>query len=354
MDNFNITLPSEGAFSATVSNRWGDPETALDASRMELLYGATLVNNGQYYEPSLPFEGLARLRRVNPHHSPLPEFVASWVVRYLKPHPLIKRAELKKMLIDLETMANGFLLRLTNAAGKTTELLYQPTINTRRAADPTRYGFLTPNSREFVLFYGLDVVHVMQHDSLQQVYGVPYWIGAMQSVLLGEDVRVFPRLFFKNGGSTGDMIVTSGLFPTEQEGVSKVVGNIKGAGRFLRMLFQFSRGKIDEMIKVIPYSTGAEKIDYSKLATLSSDDVLDAWGIRAELVGMTPDTPGGSGDMDKLKQMFHESAIIPRQQALQDALAPYLPDSQPLVFYTFEEMQVAQTDLLNKSLGLNK
>lgn len=326
----------DGSFSSAIVNRYGDPESALEASRLELIYSSELAHNGLYYEPSVPFEGLARLRRVNPHHSPLPEVVASWVVRYLKPHPLISRADLKKMLIDYETTGNGFLQRWRNGAGQTTRLLYQPTINTRRAADPSRYGFITPRSREFVLF-GVDVVHLMQHETIQQMYGVPYWVGAMQSILLGEDVRIFPRLFFKNGGSTGDMVITSGLFASEQESLETTLGGIKGAGRFLRMVFQFSRGKIDEMIKVIPYSTGSDKIDFSKLASLSSDDVLDAWGIRAELVGMTPDTPGGGGDLDKIKQLFHEAGIIPRQQALQDALEEAL-QGKPLEFYSYAEL----------------
>ena len=340
----NITPPTEpavdAAFSSTIANRWGDPESALEASRLELIHGSTLAHNGLYYEPALPFEGLARLRRINPHHSPLPEFVASWVVRYLKPHPNIKRAELKKMLIDHETTANGFLRIVRIKAGNPYQLVYQPTINTRLAADAVTYGYLKPLSFEFVKFNPGEIIHHKTHETLQQLYGTPYWIGAIQSIMLGEDVRIFPRLFFKNGGSTGDMVITSGLFASEQKGVDTILGGIKGAGRFLRLVLQFSRGKIDEMIKVIPYSTGSDKIDFSKLANLSSDDVLDAWGIRAELVGMTPDTPGGSGDMDKIKRLFHEGAIIPRQQALQDLLADVLPT--PLEFYTYYEMEITQ------------
>ncbi len=329
---------NESTFSAFIANRWGDPESALEASRLELMMGSTLTHNGQYYDPPIPFELLARLRRVNPHHSPLPEWVAGQVVRYMKPHPMIKRADLRRMLIDYETTGNGFLKRITDGAGRTLRLTYQPSINTRRAADPTRYGFITPNSREYKLFVAVEIIHHMQHDSVQQIYGIPAWLGALQSILLGEDTRIFPRLFFKNGGSTGDMVLTSGLTPKEQEVFESTVEAVKGAGRFLRMVFQFARGKIDEMVKVIPYSTGSDKIDFSKLANLSSDDILDAWGIRKELVGMTPDTPGGSGDLDKIKAAWYESGIVPRQQALQDLLEPYLPQGQNIDFYTFAEI----------------
>lgn len=331
--------PPQRAFSASVVNKWGDPESALEANRMELIYGSQLAHNGQYYEPSLPFEGLARLRRINPHHSPLPEFVASWVVRYLKPNDLISRADLKRMLIDYETMANGFLRVINDGNGQPKRLVYQPAINTRRAADQISYGYIHPETQQWVPFAPKEIIHHRQHDSLQQIYGVPYWIGAMQSIMLGEDVRIFPRLFFNNGGSTGDLVITSGLFSGEQKGVEDTLEKTKGSGRFKRMLFQFARGKIDEMIKVIPYSTGSDKIDFTKLANLSSDDVLDAWGIRAELVGMTPDTPGGSGDLDKLKQMWHEGGIIPRQQALQDLFNEHLSDMPPLSFYDFKDSQ---------------
>lgn len=328
----------DNGFRIAVANRFGDPESALEASRLELLTASTLQHNGQYFDPPIPFDGLARLRRVNPHHSPLPEWVASQVIRYYKPHPLIPRAELKKMLVDHETCANGFLKRYRNGGGEGIRFVYQPSINTRRAADPSRYGFLSPNSMEFVLFYGVDIIHHMQHDSLQQIYGIPYWIGAMQSILLGEDVRIFPRLYFRNGGNTGDIIATSGLTGTEQTDVENTVSNTKGKGRWKRMIFQFTRGKIEEMIKIIPYSTGSDKIDFSKLANLGSDDILDAWNIRAELVGMTPDTPGGSGDMEKLKRLWHEGGVIPRQQALEDLLNPWLPDNRPLEFFSYEDL----------------
>ena len=339
---------NESTFRAFVANKWGDPESAIEASRLELFTGSTLTHNGQYYEPPIPFEFLARLRRVNPHHSPLPEWVAGQVVRYLKPHPMIKRAELRRMLIDFETTGNGFLKRFTDNAGRTTRLMYQPTINTRRAADPMRYGFITPNSREYVLFQFIDIVHFMQHDTVQQIYGMPYWLGAMQSILLGEDTRLFPRLFFKNGGSTGDMIVTSGLAPKEQEGFEDTVSKVKRSGRFLRMVFQFARGKIDDIIKVIPYSTGSDKIDFSKLANLSSDDILDAWGIRKELVGMTPDTPGGSGDLDKLNRAWYESGIIPRQQALQDLLEEFLPTGKNIEFYNYDDVNNGYKNTTNQ------
>lgn len=331
--------PPQRAFSASVVNKWGDPESALEANRMELTERSQLAHNGEYYEPSLPFDGLARLRRINPHHAPLPEFVASWVVRYLKPHPMITRSTLKKMLIDYETTANGFLKVVCDGWKKPHHLEYQPTIITRKAADAVTFGYLKPESREFIKYKQGEIIHHAQHETIQQIYGVPYWIGAMQSIMLGEDVRIFPRLFFNNGGSTGDLVITSGLFSGEQKGVEDTLEKTKGSGRFKRMLFQFARGKIDEMIKVIPYSTGSDKIDFSKLANLSSDDVLDAWGIRAELVGMTPDTPGGSGDLDKLKQMWHEGGIIPRQQALQDLFEEYLPSLPRLEFYSFDESQ---------------
>lgn len=336
----NMTdLKTNGSFSATVANRWGDPESALEQSRYELLTGSTLAHNGQYYEPIIPFEYLSRLRRINPHHSPLPAWVAGQVLQYIKPHPLIKRAELRKMWIDLETTANGFLKVIREPNHRTIiRIDYQPTINTRRAADPSRYGFITPNSREFVLIDWVDILHLMQHDTAQQVYGVPYWIGAMQSILMGEDVRVFPRLFFKNGGSTGDIIATTGLTEKEQKLVEDVTGGVNGLKRFKRIILQFAKGKIDDVLKIIPYSTGSEKIDFSKLANLSSDDVLDSWGIRSELVGMTPDTPGGSGDLSKLDFAWYKSGILPRLQALEDLLMDVLPPDKPLEFYTYAEL----------------
>ena len=333
-----MTDNNEPGFKASIVNQWGDPESALESSRRELFFNASLAHNGEYYEPSIPFKFLAQLRRINPHHSPLPEWVAGQVVRYYKPSNILTRTDLKRTLVDLETTANGFLRKIYNKAGQVSRLVYQPTINTRLAADGNHYGYIDSTNHTFKKFNEGEVIHLQQHDSLQQIYGVPYWIGALQSILLGENVRIFPRLFFENGGSTGDIVATSGLNTIEQEALEKTLKGIKGNGRFKRVTLQFKSGKISEILNVIPYSTGSDKIDFSKLANLSSDDILDAWGIRKELLGMTPDAYGGSGDLEKIERAWHKSGIIQRQQAIEDAINPALSSSTPVQFYTFKEL----------------
>lgn len=324
------TLP-DGSVSISVTNQFGDPESALAKERYEFGFTAGLLDNGDYYQPPIPFSGLVKLLRVNPHHGGLPSFRARQAVKYMIDNPLISRQTLTRAIMDDQCSGNGFFQIVRNQAKQVSRIEYVPMVRTRRAKEPNRYGYLTAE-REFKLYKPGEILHVMQHDPAQQIYGMPHWIGAMQSILLGEDVRVFPRLFFKNGGSTGDVLATSGLGSKDQQAVESKFDAVKGSGRWKRIVLQFARGKIDDMIKTIPYSTGGDKIDYSKLAAMTATDIMEAWQIDPSLAGMRAETPGGNGDLDKIKLTDHENQTLPLQQRFADALNEVLPAAHKLQF----------------------
>lgn len=327
----------DGSVTVSVSNAFGDPQTALDKERYELYYSSANERD-EYYRPSIPFEGLVKMLRVNPQHGTLPSFRAEQVVKFMKPNAVLSRSVLLKVIMDDQTSGNGFFKLVRNAAGRVMRVEYLAMINTRRAvSDPNTYGWLNSN-KEFKKFKQGEILHVMQHDPAQQIYGVPHWVGAMQSILLGEDVRIFPRLFFKNGGSTGDLVATSGLSKGDQDVVESTLNKIKGIGRFKRIILQFARGKIDEILKVIPYSTGSDKIDFSKLASLSATDILEAWRVRPELPGMQSDAPGNALDLEKVIKLDYENQTVPLQQRYIEALNAVLPPQHPLEFMTWKEM----------------
>lgn len=328
------TLP-DGSVSIEVINRFGDPQSELAKERYELGFASTLLDEGDYYRPPISFSGLVRLLRVNPHHGGLPSFRARQAVKYMLDNPYISRQTLTRAIMDDQTSGNAFFLVVRNKAGGLVRIEYRPMIRMRRAKADNTYGWLT-NEQEFNLFQPGEILHVMQHDPAQQIYGIPHWIGALQSILLGEDVRIFPRLFFKNGGSTGDVLATSGLSSNDQKAVEEKFAQIKGSGRWMRVVLQFARGKIDEIIKTIPYSTGSDKIDYSKLANMTATDIMEAWQIDPSLAGMRPEVAGGAGDLDKIKLTDYENQTLPLQQRFADALNTVLPVGNPLVFREYD------------------
>ena len=336
------TLTNDDRDGTTEGYEFGKPDSALAPNPARELVSIGLYGD-EYYRPTIPFESLAMLGRTHPQHSPLPKFTAEWVVKYLKPHPLVKREVLKRGVQEDAAMGNAFFRLERNRTNGVVGVGHSPTLNTRRMIEPDRYGWLYRLTGEFEPYQTGEIVHVMQYEPMQSIYGVPYWIGALQSILLGEDVRLFPRRFFANGAHTGKGIFTAGLNKDDRKLVNEQLGKTKGSGNFRSVVLHLpkisSGGKVEDIIKVVSFDADqAAKIDYTKLADLSSDDVLEAWGYRPEVVGQTPNAVGGTGDLDKLVRMTHESIIVPIQQRFADALNEHLPVRYPLEFFSFDEL----------------
>jgi len=330
--HINTSANEEQSVSGKVLNLFSDPKTAIDNERFETDSFVSFDSEMAYYMPPIPFSKLSKLIRVNPHHGALPLFKARKVASYMKPNNLISRQTIIRALVDFESTGNGFFKLERNRADQVTRINYLPTINTRRLKGDNCYGWIQDRPKPLIKFKKDEVIHIMQHDPFQQVYGIPYWVGGLQSILLGEDVRIYMRMFFKNGGSTGDILATAGLSKTAQDIVQELMDSPTGDNRFKRLLIQLPRGEVEKMLKVLPYSTGSEKIDYSKLAAMTSTDILEAWRIPPELAGMRPEGTATSGDLDKIKDMYYENEIVPIQQMLSDELCDFLGPNNPLLF----------------------
>ena len=65
----------------------------------------------------------------------------------------------------------------------------------RRMRDPERYGLLLPNG-QFHEFGAGEVLHLKNYDVCQTIYGLPGYLGAIQSMLLNEDATLFRRRYY--------------------------------------------------------------------------------------------------------------------------------------------------------------
>jgi len=315
----------------SIISKFGDALSAIDITSIADWFGVTLVDNtiNGYYTPPISPIGLARLVKSNPHHGTLPSFKANLLVKDLKPNALVSKKTLRKAAIDFNVFGNCYFKLIRNNAGQVINVANLPAINMRRKKNGV-YCYLNKDSTQTDFALG-EVVHIFEYDAEQQIYGVPYWFGALQSILLSEDTRLFYRRFFKNGAQTGFMIATSGLQDHEKTAMDKAIGAIKGVGKWLSMHVALPSGKIDEIIKIMPVANDGAKIDYAKLMGVSTDEVMEAWRIPPQLAGMLPDINGNTGDLDKVVKMYHDYEIVPFQDIMSE-LNDYLPYSAFLQF----------------------
>ena len=325
------------------ASSFGDPDSALAKRPFDDYHSADVVTYGEdsdlddYYEPPLSFKGLAKLVRANPQHSRLPSMVANWVVKYMLPNDMISRESIRRVVMEYAAMGNATVNLTRNKREEVISAKHRPVINVRRLRKKKeQYGVLKDG--EIIPLKIGSVVHIKEYDLMQSVYGVPFWIGALQSILLGEDLRLFPRRFFGNGAHAKQAIVTTGLGAPDRNAVDKQIAETRNNGQFKTIVLHMNKGKVDEVIKFIDFAENASKIEYGKLAGMTGTDVLEAWGVPPELAGQMPDGPGSSRDLDKIERVFHSTIIVPIQQLISEVLNPHLPPNHPLLFSDFEEV----------------
>lgn len=333
----NLIQTVKNAFSKTppvkesTSLTFGDPISEVDTSHISDYFGTFYNNYMGYYVPPISPGGLVSLIRANPFHGTLVYFKANLLLKYLVTNALITRATAKKLAIDYNSQANAYLKLTFNRLGQVAAVARVPAINMRVIdAEKGEYGYVylgqlikfdNPNEK---------IWHWKNHSPDQDIYGIPEWIGAVQSILLSEDSALFARRFYKNGAHIGNLIVTSGMLPKEEEILKKKLEDGKGVGNFKTAHLGLPSGDISKSIALMPIGQITD-VEKSQLRKLSKTDILSAWRIRPELAGIAPETIGGSGDLEKIMMMNYENEIIPYQQDFLE-LNDYLPTKYKIRF----------------------
>jgi len=307
---------------------FGDPASAVDITHLSDYKGLYYNNWGEYYQPPVSNRGLLSLTFANPYHGTLADFKAKMLSKYFIPNDIVARKTIINMAYEYNVFGNAYLYLKRNIAGVVVATQHIPTAIMRRVSE-TEYGYLNEHG-SLIRFAAGDIWHWHDYSPDQQLYGIPYWYGALHSILLHEQTVLFPRRFFKNGGHAGHLLVTSGLMPKDEGTVKDKVKSIKGLGNFETRHIGFPAGDIDKLIKLIPIGD-TTNIDYSKLRDACKKEVCSAWRIRPELAGMMPENTGGSGDLDKIRTMFYEDELVPYMQEFEE-LSDFLPANKKVVF----------------------
>ncbi len=314
---------------------FGEPDSAMD-QEFNWEQFSSFLDNDDYYLPPIPFDKLARTFRTNAYHGAMPTLKANRVARYLVDNPLVSQRTLINVVIDHQTLGNA-VFRLTQSKGRGGRPLaveHYPMMKVRRMKEKGRFGYMEDGDcKPFKIG---EIVHLMEYDPFQKIYGTPFWLPALHSILLGESIRTWPRRFFENGMHAQMLIVTSGLGHEQRKVFNKNLKEAKGKNALKSLVQHFNRGEVDKLLKIIDFAENVHRIDYSKLAAMTNRDIMAAWRTPPELAGQMPENYSGSGDLNKTREMYHENEIVPLQEMLQEALNPLLPGRYQLQFRAFE------------------
>lgn len=116
---------------------FGDPVEVLD--RRELLDYVECMRMGQWYEPPLPWDGLARSFRAAAHHSSAVYVKRNILVSTFIPHPLLSRATFERLVLDWQVFGNAYLERRDNVLRQPMRLEAPLAKYVRRGIDLSTY-----------------------------------------------------------------------------------------------------------------------------------------------------------------------------------------------------------------------
>lgn len=283
--------------------------------------------NNQYQCFDVPINrfALATLPSQNAQHSGILHSRANMISGGYQSGGL-SRMEMKALALNLIQFGDVGVLKVRNALGQVVRLVTLSSLYLRKTKEGG-YRYLERKSlfdtqRNQVYDYAEeDVIFVKLYDPRQQIYGVPDYLGGIQSALLNSEATVFRRRYFSNGAHMGFILYSTDPDMTEEmeEEISEQVRNSKGVGNF-RSLFVNIAGGHPDGLKVIPVGDTGTKDEFANIKNISAQDILTAHRYPPGLGGIIPSNAGGFGDPLKIRQAYREDEVFPMQNLIADTI----------------------------------
>ena len=307
--------PQSQAFSFDL----GEPEPVI-GGRSALLEYAECLQSGDWYEPPVSLAALARLLRVGAHHESALRFKVNVLGSTFVPSRWLSAETFRAFALDFAVLGNCYLERRDSRLGDLLELRHALGKYVRRGVQPGRFFFVTDLQSPHEFTEGA-VFHLREHDLHQEIYGLPPYLGALQSAMLNESATLFRRRYYNNGSHAGFIIYVTDP-AQKQDDIDKLrtqLTKAKGTGNFRNLFYYAPNGK-DKGIQLIPISEVAAKDEFLSIKNASRDDVLAAHRVPPQLMGMLPNNVGGFGDVEKAAKVFARNEIAPLQATMAHAI----------------------------------
>jgi len=308
VEQHSSRAPSAEAFS------FGDPMEVLD--RRELLDYLECMRMGKWFEPPLPWEGLAKSFRAAAHHSSAIYVKRNILVSTFIPHPLFSRAAFERFVLDWQVFGNAYLENRLSWAGSSMGLVPAMAKYMRRGVDLSTYYFVQGAAEPHQFARGT-VFHLQEPDINQEVYGLPEYLSSLNATWLNESATLFRRRYYKNGSHAGFILYMTDAAQNQEDvdRLREAMKNAKGPGNF-RNLFMYAPGGKKEGIQILPVSEVAAKDEFWNIKSVTRDDQLASHRVPPQLMGIIPSNTGGFGDVEKAALVFARNEVKPLQDRL--------------------------------------
>ncbi|MAR71165.1 phage portal protein [Halomonas sp.] len=296
---------------------FGDPEPVT--SMRDFFYEGLWLSSDEWYEPPVPLDILAKSYRATAHHGSALQVKRNILLRTFKPHPLLGRQAFSGLALDYLVFGNAYLEEVVGRLGRRLPFRHLRARYVRRGGlNGERYWWV-PNFIDRTELPMGRVLHLLEPDIDQGIYGVPDYLGSLQSAWLNENATLFRRRYFLNGSHAGFIMYVSDPAHDQKDidAMRQALKDSKGPGNF-RNLFLYSPNGKKDGVQVIPVSEVAAKDDFWNIKNITRDDQLAGHRIPPQLMGIIPQNTGGFGDVEKAARVFVANELEPLQAAMRE------------------------------------
>lgn len=299
------------------------------------------ANNGLYYEPPVNLLDLERLLKRGVHHASALRAKINILKVTFVPTKYLSRSEFEKLAFNFLVTGNGYLELVRNRAGGVMRAENRLAVYMRRSSDLRDFVYLRNNwGSKFERLPGRDVVHIMEPDLRQEIYGVPYYLAALSSIELNSAATKFRVRYYRNGSHAGFILYATDD-KIDEAGwalVKEQLRKAKGGGNFNNLLLRAPNGNPDG-VKLIPIAEVGAKDEFLNIKGVSAEDMMAAHRVPPALMGIVPKASGGLGDAITAAKVFARNEVAPLQQTFLD-----VNDRLGIEVFRFEEYAVERTD----------
>lgn len=293
---------------------FGDPTPVLNA--YDFLYSGCWSYGSRYYEPPVDFNALAKLYRATAHHGSALQVKRNILLRTFEPTQWLNRSNFTRLSLDLLVFGNFYAEQVRSQLGRLMKIEPALARYVRVGIKPDTYWWVHSTGEEKEFDQGA-IAHIMEPDINQEVYGVPDYIGALQSVQLNEGATLFRRKYYQNGSHAGFILYMTDAAQKQDDvdNLRQALKDAKGPGNFRNLFMYAPNGKKDG-IQILPVSEVAAKDDFWNIKRTSRDDQLAGHRVPPQLMGIIPDNTGGFGDVVNAAMVFVANELEPLQERL--------------------------------------
>lgn len=295
---------------------FGEPEPVLNSNGMvDYLH---CYFNGRYWEPPVDRTGLTKLRHASVYH---PSAIEAKVNILLATTEIVDKSMVT--YDDLEALATDYLIYgeynvqgLFSRTHKLSKLKHAHSLYTRRLKRPDAFGYLHGYG-ELEPFKVGSVLQVRKYDPAQEIYGLPAYLSAVNSILLKENAVLFRRKYYKNNAHMGFILYISDP-AIEDPAIDKIeesLKNAKGPGNFKNMVVHAPNGDKDGM-QLISVSEFAAKDEFFNMHKVSTADQLAIHRVPWELMGIVPEGATQARNLPDVAAVFAMNENTPFQRKL--------------------------------------